>query len=79
MNFIPASLQTRLPVEVHRNRPCMSPLGHLSSIESVAEPSQAEQIARSLRIGLDLLAEVRHLVIDGAFGHADVFTPCFIE
>lgn len=56
-----------------------SSLGHAFAVETVAKTAQRDEVPRPIWLRLDLLAQVRDLVVDDAIGDMGVASPHFIE
>src|SRR5690242_9695177 len=65
-------------VHLTTRRP-MSFLGHSIAIEPVPQTAQRPEKARSFRRRFDLLAEIRDLVVDDAFGHVCLAPPDLVQ
>ena len=57
----------------------VSPVCHPFAVEAVAQAAQRHEIPRPVGIRLDLLPQIRHLVVDDAIGHVRVAAPDLVE
>jgi hypothetical protein len=71
------------PEKVDVARPCsigrLSLVCHPFSVEPVAESAKRKQVSWTFWVGLDFLAQIRHLVVDNAIGHVRIGPPDLVE